>query len=75
MIVSDLEIAIASPSFASFFKKHPLKCDTRFVNDQDRDDIKKLEDISKKRGTNLQVLLKSYNIGYNDKVQDEDNSE
>ena len=28
--------------FASFFEKHPFKCDTRFVNDQDRDDIKKL---------------------------------
>jgi len=30
-----------------------------------RDNIKKLEEISRARGTNLQVLLKSYNISYN----------
>ena len=47
----------------------------KIIVNEYRDDIKKLEDISKKRGTNLQVLLKSYNIGYNDKNQDEDNSE
>ena len=35
-----------------------------------RDNIKKLEEISRARGTNLQVLLKSYNISYNN-----DNSE
>ena len=47
----------------------------KIIVNEYRDDIKKLEDISKKRGTNLQVLLKSYNIGYNDKSQDDDNSE